>query len=530
MDAKDISYGDEARAKLAAGITKLANAVKVTLGPCGRNVILPSPFGAPKIVNDGVTIAKEVELEDPLEKMGADLVKDAASKTNDIAGDGTTTATVLTDAIVRAGLRNLAAGANPMAMRTGIEQAVGQVVTALEGMAQQVSGDMKMIENVARISSQDPETGTIIAQAIEKIGTGPITTENSDTRGLTLDVKEGMQFDSGFISQHMETDQDRHEAVYENVHVLAFDGKVTGPQEIIPILEGCLKAGIKELLLIAEGVEGDALPTLIVNKLRGVFHTVAVRAPGFGDRRTATLQDIAVLTGGTAVLPSTGMEITKFETGWLGRASKVIVTKDATTIVGGKGEKLAIESRVAQIRKELEDAKTDFEKEKLEERLAKLAGGVAVIKVGAATEVELKEKKLRIEDAINATRAAVAEGIVPGGGYALLLGREAIDVKGTEDEATGRRIVYTALDAPARQIAENAGQDGAVVVSESKRRKLGYNAATGEYVDLIKAGVIDPCLVTKSALQYAASIAASFLTLECALSPKPEPKGDTQSG
>jgi len=525
MDAKDITYGDEARAKLASGISKLARAVAVTIGPKGRNVLLPSPFGAPKIVNDGVTIAREVELEDPLEKMGADLVKDVASRTNDIAGDGTTTATVLADAMVRSGLRNLAAGSNPMAMRTGIEQAVEQVVQKLDAMSQKVEG--KMIEHVATISSQDPETGRMIAEAIEKIGTGPITTENSDTRGLTLEIKEGMQFDSGYISAHMVTDEERSTATYENVHILAFDGKVTGPQEVIPILEGCMKAGIKELLLIVEGVEGDALPTLVVNKLRGVFHSVAVRAPGYGDRRTAMLQDIAVLTGGTAVSPALGMDISKFELGWLGRASKVIVTKDATTIVGGKGEKLAIENRVAQIRKELEDAKTDFEKEKLEERLAKIAGGVAVIKVGAATEIELKEKKLRIEDAINATRAAVAEGVVAGGGYALLLAREAIDRKGTDDQSTGRRIVFTALDAPARQIAENAGQDGAVVVAESIRLKAGYNAATDEYVDLVKAGVIDPCLVTKSALQHAASVAASFLTCEAALSPKPEkPQSD----
>ena len=525
--AKDITFGDDARIKLAAGIAKLAKAVAVTLGPRGRNVILPRPFGAPQIVNDGVTIAREVELEDALENMGAELMKQVATKTNDAAGDGTTTATVLADAMVRAGLRNLAAGANPMAMRSGIEEAVRQVVDAIEKMSTPVSG--KMIAQVATISSQDEATGSMIAEAIEKIGEGPITTETSDTRGLSLEVKEGMQFDSGYISSHLVTDQERMEAVYENVHVLLLDGKLTGPQEVIPIFDTCLKAGIKELLIVAEGVEGDALPTIIVNKLRGVFNAVAVRAPGFGDRRTAALQDMAVLTGGTAVTPALGMDITKFELQWLGRTSKVIVTKDATTIVGGRGEKAVIDQRVAQIKKELEDAKSDFDREKLQERLAKIAGGVAVIKVGAATETELKEKKLRIEDAINATRAAVEEGIVPGGGYALLTARESIDRSGTDDVSTGRRIVFSALSAPAEQIAENAGLDGAVVVAKCMETGKGFNAATGEYEDLTTSGVIDPAKVTKSALENAASVAALFLTTECALAPKPEKAPDAMS-
>ncbi len=524
--AKQLIFSDDARAKLLAGVTKLSSAVKVTLGPKGRNVVLDKKYGAPQIVNDGVTIAKEVSLPDPFENMGAELVKEVASKTNDIAGDGTTTATILTEAIVREGLKNLAAGANPVELRHGIMEATELVVKELAKMSEKVSG--KRIEQVATISAQDPEIGKIIAEAVDAIKEGPITTEESNTIEMTKEIQEGMQFDNGYISPYMATDMGKMEAVFQAPRILVTDKKISSIQQLLPILEKCLQAGSKDVVIVAEDVDGEALATLVVNKLRGTFNALAIKAPGFGDRRKAMLADIAVLTGARVISEEIGLKLENVELTDLGTASKVMATKDKTTIVGGKGKKADIEARIEQIRGEIERAKSDFDREKLEERLAKLAGGVAVIRVGAATETELKEKKLRIEDAINATRAAIEEGIVAGGGVAFLRARTVLETqsKAHDDRTTGRQIVYRALEWPARQIAMNAGKDPGVVVARILTEKIGmgYNAATDEFVDMVQAGIIDPVKVTRSALQNAASVAALILTTEVAITDLPEKK------
>lgn len=526
--SKHIEFGDAARAKLAAGVEKLANAVAVTLGPKGRNVILQREFGGPQIVNDGVTIARDITLPDPLENMGADLVKEVATKTNETAGDGTTTGTVLTNAMVKEGLKNIAAGANPIGIRTGMQRAVGIVVDALKNMATKVSG--KMVEQVATISSQDPEIGKIIAEAIEKIGDGPITTEESHTVGVELEIKEGMQFDTGLVSPHMATDMERLQAVLENARVLVVDGKVSSVPELLPLFDLMLKAGQKDLVIIADEVAGDVIPTLIVNQRRGTFTGIAIKAPAYGERRKAYLEDIAVVTGAQVVSADFGMQLANPQLDWLGRAAKAVATKDETLIVGDPATKAAVDERVTQLRMEKENAKEKYEKDLLEKRIAKLTGGVAVIKIGAATEPELKDKRLRIEDAINATRAAVKEGIVPGGGYALLDARDVITElsSGADalrgDELTGAMIVFNALAAPIRQIAENAGASADVVQARCEEDVIGYNAASGQYENLVEAGVIDPVLVTRSALENAASVAALFLTTQAAVVEIPEKK------
>ena len=523
--AKILKFSEEARRGLEAGVNQLADAVKVTLGPKGRNVVLEKSFGAPTITNDGVSIAREVELEDPFENMGAQLVKEVATKTNDVAGDGTTTATVLAQAMVREGLRNVAAGANPMSLKKGIEAAVASAVDAIGEMSEDVSSDKGKIASVAGISSADPAIGEILAEAFDKVGKdGVISVEESNTFGVDLEFTEGMQFDKGFLSPYFVTDPDRQESILDEPYILFVNGKISSVQELVPVLEKVMQGG-KPLLIIAEDVEGEALATLVVNKIRGTFTSVAVKAPGFGERRKAMLQDLAILTGGQVISEEVGLKLENTSIDLLGQARKVIITKDETTLVEGAGDNSDVEGRVAQIKREIEETDSDWDREKLQERLAKLAGGVAVIQVGAATEVELKEKKHRIEDAVSATRAAIEEGIVPGGGTALLRSREAIEGLSLEgDEATGANLVFRALDAPTRQIAQNAGHEGAVVVQqvETAGGNTGFNADSGEFEDLVAAGVIDPAKVTRAALQNAASIAALLLTTETLVTDKPE--------
>ena len=523
--AKLIQFDEEARRGLERGVNKLADAVKVTLGPKGRNVVLEKKFGSPTITNDGVTIAKDIELEDPFENMGAALVREVATKTNDIAGDGTTTATLLAQSIVHEGMKNVVAGANPMVLKRGIKKATDCLVKKLQENAKTVSTKEEKAQ-VASISAGDAEIGGLIADAIEKVGNdGVITVEESKTMETSLETVEGMQFDRGYISPYMVTDPDKMEAVLSNPYVFITDRKITMIQDIMPVLEKVVQQG-RELLIIAEDIEGEALATLVVNRLRGTFKAVAVKAPGFGDRRKAMLQDIATLTGATVISEEVGRKLDSATVADLGSCSQVRVTKDLTTIVDGAGDKQAIADRVASIRAQIPETTSQFDKEKLQERLAKLSGGVAVIKVGAATETELKDKKLRIEDALNATRAAVAEGIVAGGGTALLQVQPALDEleKETEgDEKTGIDIVRRAIEAPVRQIANNAGLEGAVIVEAVKKAKkgIGFNAQTEEYVDMIKSGIVDPCKVTRSALQNAASIAAMILTTEAVVADKP---------
>ena len=525
--AKQILFNEEARRSLERGVNALADAVKVTLGPKGRNVVLEKKFGAPTITNDGVTIARDIELEDPFENMGAQLVKEVSIKTNDVAGDGTTTATVLAQAMINEGMRNVAAGANPMVLKKGIKKAVDVLVDELKNVSQKVETKAAKAQ-VASISAADDEIGNLIADAMEKVGDdGVITVEESKTMETHLETVEGMQFDRGYISPYMATDADKMEAVLSNPYVFITDRKITMIADIMPVLEKVVQNG-GELLIIAEDVEGEALATLVVNELRGTFKAVAVKAPGFGDRRKAMLQDIATLTGATVISEEVGRKLDSATVADLGRAGQVRVTKEMTTIVDGFGDKDAIAARVAQIRAQIPETTSDFDKEKLQERLAKLAGGVAVIKVGAATEVELKDKKLRIEDALNATRAAVAEGIVAGGGTALLQVQASLaNIEATGDEKTGVEIVKRAIEEPVRQIAYNAGLEGAVIVDTIKRSEKGYgfNALTEEYVDMIAAGIVDPTKVTRSALQNAASIAAMVLTTESIVADKPAKEG-----
>ena len=524
--AKEIKFSEDARRSMLRGVDALANAVKVTLGPKGRNVVLEKKFGSPLITNDGVTIAKEIELEDAFENMGAQLVKEVATKTNDVAGDGTTTATVLAQAMIREGLKNVTAGANPMVVRKGIEKAVKAAVEDLKKIAKPIE-NKQSIAQVAAISAADDEVGTLIAEAMEKVGKdGVITVEESKGFNTELEVVEGMQFDRGYISPYMITDTDKMEAVLDNAYILITDKKISNIQEILPVLEKVVQQG-KQLVIIAEDVEGEALATLVVNKLRGTFTCVAVKAPGFGDRRKAMLQDIAALTGGQVITEELGLELKSTSIDQLGSARQVRVTKENTIIVDGNGNKADIDARVNQIRTQLEETTSEFDKEKLQERLAKLAGGVAVIKVGAATETELKERKLRIEDALNATRAAVEEGIVAGGGTALMNVYKAVAaVNASDDELTGVNIVLRALEAPVRAIADNAGQEGSIIVERLKNEAtgIGYNAASGEWVNMIEAGIVDPAKVTRSALQNAASVAAMFLTTEAVVADKPEPE------
>ena len=523
--AKELKFAEDARAAMFRGVDKLADTVKVTLGPKGRNVVLEKSYGSPLITNDGVTIAKEIELEDHFENMGAKLVSEVASKTNDIAGDGTTTATVLTQAIVREGLKNVTAGANPLGIRRGIELATKAAVEELHNISTVVDSK-EAIAQVAAVSSGSDKVGHLIADAMEKVGNdGVITIEESKGIETELDVVEGMQFDRGYLSQYMVTDNDKMEAVLENPYILITDKKISNIQDILPLLEQILQQS-RPLLIIADDVDGEALPTLVLNKIRGTFNVVAVKAPGFGDRRKAMLEDIAILTGGTVITDDLGLELKDATIENLGNASKVVVDKDNTTIVEGSGEKEAIEARVQLIKNQIAETTSDFDREKLQERLAKLAGGVAVVKVGAATETELKELKLRIEDALNATRAAVEEGMVSGGGTALvnvISKVSAVEAEG--DVATGIKIVVRALEEPIRQIAENAGYEGSVIVDKLKNVELGtgFNAATGEWVNMVEAGIVDPTKVTRSALQNAASVSALLLTTEAVVADKPEP-------
>ena len=529
MSAKDLRFNEEARRGLEAGVDKLANVIKVTLGPKGRNVVLEKKWGSPTITNDGYTIAKEIELEDPWENMGAQLAKEVATKTNDVAGDGTTTATVLAQAMVHEGLRNVAAGANPMELRRGIAAAVEKVVEHLRETAEPIKAtDSQKIAFVAANSAADSIVGEKLAEAMKKVGSeGVVTVEDSQTFGIDLEFTEGMQFDKGYISAYFITDADRQETVLQDPYVLIVNQKIASVQDLLPVLEKVMQAG-KPLAVIAEDVEGEALATLIVNRLRGTFQSVAVKAPGFGERRKAMMQDIAILTGATVVSEEVGLKLDGVTVDMLGKARKMVVSKDNTTIVEGAGSKADVDARIKQIRREIENSDSDWDREKLQERLAKLAGGVAVIKVGAATEVELKEKKHRIEDAIQATRAAVEEGIVPGGGVALLRAQEAIDKMrgGTDDEKTGRSLVRKALEEPMRQIAFNAGYEGGVIVEHTRKLigGMGFNAATGEYEDLIKAGIADPAKVTRSTLQNAASIAAMLITTEALIAERKEDK------
>lgn len=522
--AKEIKFSEEARRAMLRGVDSLANAVKVTLGPKGRNVVLEKKFGSPLITNDGVTIAKEIELEDAFENMGAKLVAEVASKTNDVAGDGTTTATVLAQAMIREGLKNVTAGANPMGIRKGIEKAVVTAVEELKAISKPIE-NKESIAQVAAISAADNEVGQLIAEAMERVGNdGVITIEESKGFTTELDVVEGMQFDRGYASPYMVTDSDKMEAVLENPYILITDKKITSIQEILPVLEQVVQQG-KPLLLVAEDVEGEALATLVVNKLRGTFNAVAVKAPGFGDRRKAMLEDIAILTGGEVITEELGRDLKSATIDSLGRASKVVVSKENTTIVEGAGDSAQIGGRVNQIRTQMEETTSEFDREKLQERLAKLAGGVAVVKVGAATETELKERKLRIEDALNSTRAAVEEGIVSGGGVALLnVYNKVAAIQAEGDEATGVNIVLRAMEEPVRTIAHNAGLEGSIIVDRLKREAVGtgFNAATGEWVNMIEAGIVDPTKVTRSALQNAGSVAAMFLTTEAVVADKPE--------
>jgi chaperonin GroEL len=526
--AKMIAFNEEARRGLERGMNVLADAVKVTLGPRGRNVVLEKKWGAPTITNDGVSIAKEIELDDPWEKIGADLVKEVAKKTDDVAGDGTTTATVLAQAMVREGLRNVAAGSNPMSLKRGIEKAVTAISDELLKMAKPVE-TKEQISATASISAADTTIGEMIAEAMDKVGKeGVITVEESNTFGLELELTEGMRFDKGYISAYFVTDTDRMETVMEDPYILIANSKITNIKDLVPILEKVMQTG-KPLVIIAEDVEGEALSTLVVNKIRGTFKSVAVKAPGFGDRRKAMLQDIAILTGATVISEEVGLKLDQTTVELLGSARKVVVSKEETTIVEGSGDAEQIKGRVNQIRAEIEKSDSDYDREKLQERLAKLAGGVAVIKAGAATEVELKERKHRIEDAVRNAKAAVEEGIVAGGGVALLQASKVAftKLKLTGDEATGGKIVEYAVESPLKQIAINAGLEGGVVVEKVRSLETGFglNAATGEYVDMIKSGIIDPAKVTRSALQNAASIAALFLTTEAVIADKPEPKG-----
>lgn len=530
--AKDIKFSADARAAMVRGVDILADTVKVTLGPKGRNVVLEKAFGSPLITNDGVTIAKEIELEDHFENMGAKLVSEVASKTNDIAGDGTTTATVLTQAIVREGLKNVTAGANPIGIRRGIEKATSAAVKELKAIAQPVSGK-EAIAQVAAVSSRSEKVGEYISEAMERVGNdGVITIEESRGMETELEVVEGMQFDRGYLSQYMVTDNEKMVADLENPFILITDKKVSNIQEILPLLEEVLKTS-RPLLIIADDVDGEALPTLVLNKIRGTFNVVAVKAPGFGDRRKAMLEDIAILTGGTVITEDLGLDLKDATIAALGQAAKVTVDKDSTVIVEGAGSAEAIANRVGLIKSQLETTTSEFDREKLQERLAKLAGGVAVIKVGAATETELKEMKLRIEDALNATRAAVEEGIVSGGGTALVTVIDKVAaLELTGDEATGRNIVLRALEEPVRQIAYNAGYEGSVVIDKLKNSPVGtgFNAATGDWVDMIETGIIDPVKVTRSALQNAASVASLILTTEAVVANKPEPAAPAMPG
>jgi chaperonin GroEL len=533
--AKLIAFDEEARRALERGMNKLADAVRVTLGPKGRNVVLDKKWGAPTITNDGVSIAKEIDLEDPYEKIGAELVKEVAKKTDDVAGDGTTTATVLAWAMVREGLKNVAAGANPMSLKKGIEAAVEVAVTSLQDLAKPAD-TKEQIAQVASISAADNEIGEMIANAIDKVGKdGVITVEESQSFGMDMDLVEGMRFDKGFIAPYFATDAERMEAVLENAYILLVSSKIASVRDVLPVLEKVMQSG-RPLLIIAEDVEGEALATLVVNKIRGTFKSVAVKAPGFGERRKAMLQDIAILTGATVIAEEVGLKLENATVELLGSARKVVVTKDETTIVEGAGSEADIKGRISQIKTEIDNTDSDYDREKLQERLAKLSGGVAVIKVGAATEVELKEKKHRIEDAVSTTKAAIEEGVVPGGGVALLRSQtrilEAAD-KLSGDEATGARLVAKAVEAPLTQIAVNAGLEGGVIVDKVRnlaKPTEGLNAATGEYEDLIKAGVIDAAKVTRSALQNAASIAALFLTTEAVIVDKPEEKAPAMPG
>ena len=530
--SKIIAFDEEARRGMERGLNTLADTVKVTLGPKGRNVVLDKKWGAPTITNDGVTIAKEIELEEPYEKIGAELVKEVAKKTDDVAGDGTTTATVLAQALVREGLRNVAAGANPIALRRGIDKAVAAVVERLLADAKEVETKDE-IAATASISAADEQIGAFIAEALEKVGhDGVITVEESNTFGLELEVTEGMRFDKGFISPYFVTDPDRQEAVLEDAYVLLVESKISNVKDLLPLLEKVMQTG-KPLAIIAEDVEAEALATLVVNRIRGTFKSVAVKAPGFGDRRKAMLQDMAILTGGTVISETVGLKLENATLEDLGQARKVVVTKDETTLVEGAGDKEAIDARVAQIRLEIENSDSDYDREKLSERLAKLAGGVAVLKSGAATEVELKERKHRIEDAVRNAKAAVEEGIVAGGGVALLQAAEVLDsLKLEGDEATGAAIVKVAVEAPLKQIAANAGLEGGVVVDRVRNLPTGegLNAATGEYVNLLAAGIADPVKVTRSALQNAGSIAGLFLTTEAVVADKPEPPAAPAEG
>jgi chaperonin GroEL len=524
--SKIISFDEEARRSLESGMNKLADAVRVTLGPKGRNVVLDKKWGAPTITNDGVSIAKDIDLEDPFEKIGADLVKEVAKKTDDVAGDGTTTATVLAWTMVREGLRNVAAGANPMSLKKGIEAAVEQAVDGLHSLAKEAS-TKEQIAQVASISAADTEIGSMISEAIDKVGKdGVITVEESQTFGMDLDLVEGMRFDKGYISPYFVTDPERMEASLDDPYILFVGSKITAIRDLLPVLEKVMQSG-KALVIIAEDIEGEALATLVVNKIRGTFRSVAVKAPGFGERRKAMLQDMAILTGGQVITEEVGLKLENVTLDFLGQAHKVVITKDETTIVEGAGSKEDIQGRINQIKAEIENTDSDYDREKLQERLAKLSGGVAVIKVGAATEVELKEKKHRIEDAVSTTKAAIEEGVVPGGGVALLRSQTSINELADKldgDEGTGARIVARAVEGPLKQIAENAGLEGGVVVDKVRNLKKpteGLNAATGEYEDLIAAGVIDATKVTRSALQNAASIAALFLTTEAVIVDKP---------
>jgi chaperonin GroEL len=533
MAHKELKYNSEARKALELGVDAVANAVKVSLGPKGRYVVLDKKFGAPTITNDGVTIAREIEVQDVFQNQGAQLVREVATSTNDVAGDGTTTATVLAQSIVREGLRNVAAGANPLSLKKGIETAVELVVKNIETQAKEISGK-DQIARVATISAGDEEIGDVIADAIDKVGKdGVVNVEEGQTFGMDLEFTEGMQFDKGYISPYMVTDQDRMEATLEDPYILIANQKIGSVRDLLPILEQTIQSG-KPLLIIAEDVEGESLATLVVNKLRGTFTGVAVKAPGFGDRRKRMLEDIAVLTGGEVITEEMGLKLENTSLSQLGRARRVVVAKDNTTIVDGNGDSDAIKGRINQIKTEIEGTDSDFDREKLQERLAKLSGGVAVVKVGAATETEMREKKHRVEDALQATRAALEEGIVPGGGVALLTAAHAIKVDNIEldDEKTGARIVLRALEEPLRQIAENAGLEGSVVVNDVRKAKKGHglNAATGEIVDLVAAGIIDPAMVTRSALQNAASIAKNILTTEAIVAEIPDKDGGGMPG
>jgi chaperonin GroEL len=533
MAHKELKYDADARKALEQGVDAVANAVKVTLGPKGRYVVLDKKFGAPTITNDGVTIAREIEVEDVFQNQGAQLVREVATATNDVAGDGTTTATVLAQAIVRQGLKNVAAGANPLSLKRGIELAVDDVVKNIESQSKEISGK-DQIARVASISAADDEIGDVIADAIDKVGKdGVVNVEEGQTFGMDLEFTEGMQFDKGYISPYMVTDQERMEAVLEDPYMLIANQKIGSVRDVLPVLEQVIQSG-KPLLIIAEDVEGESLATLVVNKLRGTFTGVAVKAPGFGDRRKRMLEDIAILAGGEVITEEMGLKLENTQLSQLGRARRVVVAKDTTTIVDGAGESDAIKGRINQIKSEIENTDSDFDREKLQERLAKLSGGVAVVKVGAATETEMKEKKHRVEDALQATRAALEEGIVPGGGVALLAAQKAlnIDAIAEQDERTGANIVFRALEEPLRQIAENSGLEGSVVVNDVRKAKKGYglNAANGEIVDLVGEGIIDPAMVTRSALQNAASIAKNILTTEAIVAEVPEKESGGPGG